>query len=171
LGKYQPNSFKTERLVCVETDGQADMARSTRLVMLIKNMYTLWGRIARPSWLVVWHFGTRGSGQLLFGDIAVNRRALQDNASWNHISINRSSFEPGPAWLGKVRRVLDNFPPKLTVPRRRSLSLDSDKPAARFVRVWSWQSWKSNALWCLPDLSHLCLNSEISDVPIANVST
>jgi len=38
LGKFQPDSFKTERL---ETDGQTDMARSTRLVMLIKNIYTL----------------------------------------------------------------------------------------------------------------------------------
>jgi len=36
--------LETERLVCVETDGQTDMARSTRLVMLIKNIYTLWGR-------------------------------------------------------------------------------------------------------------------------------
>jgi len=44
LGKFQPDSFKTERLVCVETDGQTDMARSNRLVMLIKNIYTLWGR-------------------------------------------------------------------------------------------------------------------------------
>jgi len=44
LGKFQPDSFKTEMLVCVETDGQADMARSTRLVMLIKNIYTLWDR-------------------------------------------------------------------------------------------------------------------------------
>jgi len=35
LGQFQPDSFKTERLVCVEKDGQADMARSTRLVMLI----------------------------------------------------------------------------------------------------------------------------------------
>jgi len=26
LGKIQPDSFKTERLVCVETDGQTDMA-------------------------------------------------------------------------------------------------------------------------------------------------
>jgi len=42
LGKFQPDSFKTKTLVCVETDGQTDMARSTRLVML--NMYTLWGR-------------------------------------------------------------------------------------------------------------------------------
>jgi len=40
LEKFQPDSFKTERLVCVETDGQTDMARSTRLVMLIKNIYT-----------------------------------------------------------------------------------------------------------------------------------
>jgi len=24
LGKFQPDSFKTERLVCVETDGQPD---------------------------------------------------------------------------------------------------------------------------------------------------
>jgi len=44
LGKLQPDSFKIERLVCVETDGQRDMARSTRLVMLIKNIYILWGR-------------------------------------------------------------------------------------------------------------------------------
>jgi len=44
LEKFQPDSFKTERLVCVETDGQTDMVRSTRLVMLIKNIYTLWGR-------------------------------------------------------------------------------------------------------------------------------
>jgi len=43
LGKFQPDSFKPERLVCVETDGQTDMARSARLVMLIKNIYTLWG--------------------------------------------------------------------------------------------------------------------------------
>jgi len=41
LGKFQPDSFKTERLVSVETDGQTDMARSTRLKMLIKNIYTL----------------------------------------------------------------------------------------------------------------------------------
>jgi len=33
LGKFQPDSFKTE--------GQTDMARLTRLVMLIKNIYTL----------------------------------------------------------------------------------------------------------------------------------
>jgi len=38
LGKLQTDSFKTERLVCVETDGQADMAKSTCLVM-IKNIY------------------------------------------------------------------------------------------------------------------------------------
>jgi len=44
LGKFSPDSFKTERLVCVQTDGQTDMARSTRLVMLIKNIYTLWDR-------------------------------------------------------------------------------------------------------------------------------
>jgi len=28
----------------IRTDGQTDMARSTRLVILIKNIYTLWGR-------------------------------------------------------------------------------------------------------------------------------
>jgi len=44
LGKFQCDSFKTEGLVCVEMDGQTDMARSTRLVMLIKNIYTLWGQ-------------------------------------------------------------------------------------------------------------------------------
>jgi len=43
LGKFQTDSFKTERLVFVETDGKTDMARSTRLVMLIKNIFTLWG--------------------------------------------------------------------------------------------------------------------------------
>jgi len=41
LGKFQPDSFKTERLVLVETNGQTDMARSTRLVMLIKKKYTM----------------------------------------------------------------------------------------------------------------------------------
>jgi len=30
--------------LCVETDGQTDMARSTRLVMLFKNIYSLCGR-------------------------------------------------------------------------------------------------------------------------------
>jgi len=44
LKNFQPDSFKTERLVCVETDGPTDIARSIRLVMLIKNIYTLWGR-------------------------------------------------------------------------------------------------------------------------------
>jgi len=44
LGKFRADSFKTERLVCVERDGQKDLARSTRLVRLIKNIYTLWGR-------------------------------------------------------------------------------------------------------------------------------
>jgi len=44
LEKFQPDSFKTERQVCVETDGQTGMARSTRLVMLIKNIYTVWGQ-------------------------------------------------------------------------------------------------------------------------------
>jgi len=29
LGKLQPDSFKTDRLICVETDGQKDMARSS----------------------------------------------------------------------------------------------------------------------------------------------
>jgi len=41
--KFQPNSFKTKRLACVETHGQTDMAKSTNLVMLIKNIYALWG--------------------------------------------------------------------------------------------------------------------------------
>jgi len=44
LGKFQPDSLKTEGLVCVETDGQTDMARSTRIVVLIKNICILWGR-------------------------------------------------------------------------------------------------------------------------------
>jgi len=41
--KFQPGSFKTERLVSVQTDGQTDMARSSRLVVMIKNIYSLWG--------------------------------------------------------------------------------------------------------------------------------
>jgi len=49
LGKFQPDNFKTERLVCVKTDGQTDIARSTRLVMLINNIYTLWGRKGLPQ--------------------------------------------------------------------------------------------------------------------------
>jgi len=40
LGKFQLDSFKTESLVCVESDEKTDMTRSTRLVMLIKNLYT-----------------------------------------------------------------------------------------------------------------------------------
>jgi len=44
LRKLQPDSIKTEKLVCVESDGQTDMARLTRKVILIKNIYTLWGR-------------------------------------------------------------------------------------------------------------------------------
>jgi len=44
LGKFQPDSFKIEILVCVETDRQTDKARSTRLVILFKNIYILWGR-------------------------------------------------------------------------------------------------------------------------------
>jgi len=44
LEKFQPDSFKTKRLVCVETDRQTDIARSTPLVMLIKNIYILWVR-------------------------------------------------------------------------------------------------------------------------------
>jgi len=37
-------SFKTERQIFVETDGQTDKTRSTLLVMLIKHIYTLWGQ-------------------------------------------------------------------------------------------------------------------------------
>jgi len=44
LGKFQAYCFRTERLICVEPDGQTDMSRSTRLVMLVKSIYTLWGR-------------------------------------------------------------------------------------------------------------------------------
>jgi len=36
FGKVQPDSLKTERLLGVETDGQTNMPRSTRLVMLIR---------------------------------------------------------------------------------------------------------------------------------------
>jgi len=56
FGKFQPDSLKTERLVCVETDGQTDlvcvetdgqtdMTRSTCLVMLFKNTYSFFLRI------------------------------------------------------------------------------------------------------------------------------
>jgi len=41
LKMFKPDSFKTERLVCVKADTRTG---STRLVMLIKNIYTLWGR-------------------------------------------------------------------------------------------------------------------------------
>jgi len=37
LGRFYPDSFKT-------ADRQTGMASSTRLVMVIKNIYTLWGR-------------------------------------------------------------------------------------------------------------------------------
>jgi len=70
-------------------------------------------RVVRsPFWLVAWCSGTRGFGRSLFGNFAGNRRARQANASWNRKSIHRSSFTPGPAWSGKVRWVLDNFPPR-----------------------------------------------------------
>jgi len=36
LGKFQNDSFKTERLVCVETDGQTDMGRK-RLLHCVGN--------------------------------------------------------------------------------------------------------------------------------------
>jgi len=42
LGWYYPNTFKTDRLICV--NGQTNIARLPRLVMLIKNIFTLWGR-------------------------------------------------------------------------------------------------------------------------------
>jgi len=42
--KYQLSSFYSFRDLSVHTDGQTDMARSTRLVTLIKNKYTLRGR-------------------------------------------------------------------------------------------------------------------------------
>ena len=35
--------IRTDRRTDGQTDGQTDMAQSTRLVMLIKNIYTLWG--------------------------------------------------------------------------------------------------------------------------------
>jgi len=42
-----PNSLAlivSEISAFIRTDGQTDMTRSTRLVILIKNIYTLWGR-------------------------------------------------------------------------------------------------------------------------------
>jgi len=48
LGKLHPDIFKTERLVYVGTDGQTDMARSTLLVKLIKNIYFM-GSETSPS--------------------------------------------------------------------------------------------------------------------------
>jgi len=36
--------IRTDRQTDRRTEGQTDMARSTRLVILIKNIYTLWGR-------------------------------------------------------------------------------------------------------------------------------
>jgi len=46
-GIFMPNPKSlalTVSEIFVRTDGQTDMARSTRLVILIKNIYTLWGR-------------------------------------------------------------------------------------------------------------------------------
>jgi len=48
FGKFQIDSLNTARLVCVETDGQTDMTKSSCLVMLIKHIYTLWGRKRLP---------------------------------------------------------------------------------------------------------------------------
>jgi len=49
LGKFQPDSSETGRLDCVETDEQTDMARSTRLVMLIKEYIYFMGSETSPS--------------------------------------------------------------------------------------------------------------------------
>jgi len=38
------DSFPRSQRSSGQTDGQTDMARSTRLVILIKEIYTLWGR-------------------------------------------------------------------------------------------------------------------------------
>jgi len=40
IGIDETNTFQLK----IRTDRQTDMARSTRLVILIKNIYTLWGR-------------------------------------------------------------------------------------------------------------------------------
>jgi len=39
LGRFHTDSFYSERLACMV---RLDMARSTRLVTLIKNIYTFW---------------------------------------------------------------------------------------------------------------------------------
>jgi len=41
LWRFHPGTLKSERLVCVETD--THMARSSRLVMMIKKIYILYG--------------------------------------------------------------------------------------------------------------------------------
>jgi len=42
---YEISAFiRTDRQTDRRSDGQTDMARSTRLVILIKNIHTLWGR-------------------------------------------------------------------------------------------------------------------------------
>jgi len=43
-GGTQKKLRKTDRSKFASASGQMDMARSTRLVILIKNIYTLWGR-------------------------------------------------------------------------------------------------------------------------------
>jgi len=40
FGKFRPESLNTERKVCIETVGQTDMARSTRIVMVITALQT-----------------------------------------------------------------------------------------------------------------------------------
>jgi len=45
-----------EIIAFIRTNGQTDMARSTRLVVLIKNIYTLWGR--KLFLLPITHFPT-----------------------------------------------------------------------------------------------------------------
>jgi len=41
---FRDLSVHPDRQTDRRTDGQTDMARSTRLVILIKNIYTVWGR-------------------------------------------------------------------------------------------------------------------------------
>jgi len=118
------------------------------------------GSIARPSWLVAFRF--RYSG---FGDFAGNRRALQYNASWNHKSIPSSSARSCLVGQGTQGP--------------RQLSPRAHVSSSQVSFTWLWQTrWAIRqtkrldlAVWCLPDFSHLCPNSEIPDVPIPNVST
>jgi len=75
----------------VETDGQTDMARSTLLVVLIKNIYTLWGRKPCPSLRCK-----------IYGVGNVSFTALQTCGNVSFTALQTSDWETSPSLRCKL---------------------------------------------------------------------